>query len=296
MRTLASGLAFPEGPVVLRDGSIAVGEIGAGRVTRVTLDGVSSLLADTGGGPNGLALGPDGALYVCNNGGVTAAHVAGPDYAGGSIQRIDIASGTVTTLYSACGDHRLSAPNDIVFDAHGGFWFTDSGKKFARHREQGALYYARTDGSHIEEAAYGLLAPNGVALSPDERTLYFTETETSRLIALPIIAPGKFETLPFPAPGGGRLVCGLPGFQFFDSIAVQADGDICVATLVTGCIQIIAPDGRLVATHAVPDPYPTNLCFGGADMSSAYVTLVETGRLVEIPWPVAGLRLHDGRA
>ncbi len=297
-RTLATGLSFPEGPVVLSDGAIAVCEIGAGRVTRVEPDGSTSLLAYTGGGPNGLALGPDGALYVCNNGGIAYVDgdiVPSPDYSGGSIQRIDIKSGTVRTLYSSVGGHRLSAPNDLVFDADGGFWFTDSGKKFARHREFGGLYYARADGSYIEEIAHGLLAPNGIGLSPDRRTLYYTETETSRLIALNILEIGRVELQPFPAPGRGRLVRGLPGYQMFDSLAVQANGDICVATLVTGCIQVISPVGRTVATHAMPDRYPTNLCFGGSDMTTAYITLVDSGSLIEVQWPEAGLVLNDGR-
>jgi gluconolactonase len=69
MKVLATGLRFPEGPVALADGSIALVEIARGTVSRVTPDGDVAVIADLGGGPNGLALGPDGALYVCNNGG-----------------------------------------------------------------------------------------------------------------------------------------------------------------------------------------------------------------------------------
>src|SRR4051794_22021797 len=67
---MTDGLAFPEGPVACRDGSVIVTEVGAGKLTRVQPDGRKETVADVGGGPNGLAFGPDGALYCCNNGGL----------------------------------------------------------------------------------------------------------------------------------------------------------------------------------------------------------------------------------
>ena len=69
MREMASGLQFPEGPVALDDGSVLVGEIPRGTVTRVTRDGRLQVVAHCGGGPNGIAIGPDGFAWVCNNGG-----------------------------------------------------------------------------------------------------------------------------------------------------------------------------------------------------------------------------------
>ena len=139
---LATGLGFPEGPVVCPDGSVVLTEIRHGRCTRVFSDGSTRVFSHTGGGPNGLAIGPDGAFYLCNNGG--SRYVAGtsmgqgphPDYTGGSIQRLDPHTGARTTL-TACNGTKLSAPNDLVFDGHGGFYFTDLGKRYARHRDHG---------------------------------------------------------------------------------------------------------------------------------------------------------------
>ncbi|MGH7044802.1 MAG: SMP-30/gluconolactonase/LRE family protein [Stellaceae bacterium] len=298
IRIVADGLRFPEGPVAMADGSVILGEIAGSAVTRVAADGSKSPVGSAGGGPNGLAMGPDGALYLCNNGGNEYAQggflSTGParDYRTGTIQRIDPKSGDTRVLYSECGGHKLSAPNDIVFDRQGGFYFTDLGKRYAHQRDHGGLYYALPDGSKVVELVYPMLTPNGVGLSPDERTVYVADTESSRLFAFDIVSPGVLRQEPFPAPYGGRLVCGLPGFQRFDSLAVEAAGNICVATLITGHITVIAPDGRVVRQVKMPDVYPTNICFGGSDMTTAYVTLSGTGQLARMDWPEPGLRLN----
>jgi gluconolactonase len=155
----------------------------------------------------------------------------------------------------------------------------------------GAVYYAKADGSFIAEIAYPLVTPNGIGLSPDGATLYVAETEAARLWAFPVEAPGVLKREPWPSPHGGRIVAGMGGYQRFDSLAVQADGRICVATLVNGGITVISPDGRHVEHHPMPDPMTTNICFGGPDLRTAYITLSWTGRLVAVEWPSPGLRL-----
>ncbi|WP_077000842.1 SMP-30/gluconolactonase/LRE family protein [Variovorax sp. KK3] len=298
IHVIAEGLLFPEGPVAMRDGSVLVVEIRGGTVRRVAADGALSLVAECGGGPNGAAIGPDGALYVCNNGGssYTPGQVlsSGPaaDYTGGSIQRVDLATGEVRVLYDGCDGTRLSAPNDLVFDREGGFYFTDMGKKHATHRVHGALYYAQADGSGIRQLAYHLQQPNGVALSPDGGTVYVAETDTARLWAFDVAAPGEIRRHGTPPPHGGRLVCGLPGYQGFDSMAVDAQGNICVATLTTGCITVVSPGGQVLRQVPVPDAHVTNICFGGPELRTAYVTLAGTGRLAAMPWPEQGLALN----
>ena len=299
IKIMASGLGFPEGPVWMADGSVILGEISGKKVTRVAPDGSKTEIGRAGGGPNGVATGPDGALYVCNNGGAvyqtTPSFLStgpAPDYKGGSIQRIDPRTGDTRTLYSECNGHRLSAPNDLVFDRQGGFYFTDLGKRYAHNRDHGGLYYALPDGSKIVELAHPMLSPNGVGLSPDEKTVYVADTESSRLFAFDILEPGKVKLNPFPAPYGGRCVCGLPGFQRFDSLALEASGNICVATLMTGHITVISPRGDVVRQVKMPDVYPTNICFGGHDLCSAYITLSAGGQLGVMDWPEPGLKLN----
>lgn len=158
--TVASGLRFPEGPVAMADGSVVLVEIAEGRITRVHPDGTTDTVATPGGGPNGLALGPDGKLYCCNNGGFNylernghlTPHGQADDYSGGRIERIDLATGAVETLYRD-GDFgcTLRGPNDLVFDDAGGFWFTDHGKTRERQRDVTGIFYAKADGSMLKE-------------------------------------------------------------------------------------------------------------------------------------------------
>lgn len=296
---LTDGLAFPEGPVLMPDGAIVLTEIASGRLTHVAATGAKTTLAETGGGPNGLALGPDGFLYVCNNGGFEWSR--GPeglkpvgkaaDYSGGRIERVDPATGHVERLYDRCGDVVLSAPNDIVFDRHGGFYFTDHGHRQGRSLQFGAVYYAKADGGFIREVAFPLIGPNGIGLSPDGETLYVAETSSGRLWSWRITAPGEVAKPDWPSPTGGDLAAGLPGFQRYDSLAVEADGAIAIATLRFGGVVVVSPEGQEVERISMPDPYTTNLCFGGADMRTAFITLSSSGRLVARPWARPGLAL-----
>ena len=294
---IAEGLEFPEGPIAMPDGSIILVEIKGERLTRIRADGSRETIAELPGGPNGAALGPDGRVYVCNNGGFEWQEVMGQtisgdaphDYRGGSIEAVDLKTGAVETLYEEAGGHRLSGPNDLVFDRAGGFWFTDHGKGRGRSRDLGALYYALPDGSKIVEAAFPIFSANGVGLSPDEKTLYVADTLTGRLLAFDLEAPGKIAPPPIPIPG--RPVATLPGYQFLDSLAVEECGNVCVATLLNGGISIIAPDGACEHV-AFPDLFPTNICFGGPDRRDAFVTLSGTGRLAKVRWPRPGLALN----
>ena len=290
--TVASGLRFPEGPVAMADGSVVLVEIEAGRITRVEPDGGKQTIATPGGGPNGLAMGPDGKLYCCNNGGFAYHERDGllvpggqpEDYSGGRIERIDLATGAIETLYRD-GDFgcTLRGPNDIVFDAHGGFWFSDHGKTRARTRDVTGIFYAKADGSHLEEVIFPSENPNGIGLSPDGAMLYAAETWTCRLSAYPVTAPGKA------GPGGG--IYRPAGNKWFDSLGVEECGNICVATIGECGISVISPAGELLEFVPTDDIFTTNICWGGEDMMDAYVTCSGTGRLVKTRWPRPGLKL-----
>jgi gluconolactonase len=300
-RVIATGLQFPEGPIALDDGSVLLVEIKRGTLSRVSADGNVEVAAELGGGPNGAAFGPDGAVYVCNNGGcfhwedvmgLTLPGPVPPEWTGGSIQRVDLATGAVTTLYTESSTGPLRAPNDIVFDAHGGFWFTDHGVRLGRTSDRTGLHYALPDGSSCREVVFPLDAPNGIGLSPDGSRLYAAETHTGRVWAWNVTAPGEVPPNTNPVGNGGELLAGLPGMQLLDSLAVDGEGWVCVATLANGGITAISPDGSKVEHHAMPDPLTTNICFGGPDLRTAYITLSATGQLVAADWPRKGLKLN----
>lgn len=291
---IASELAFPEGPIALPDGSIVLVEIKAGRLTRVC-GGRKETIAELGGGPNGAAIGPDGYCYVCNNGGFEWIERNGKtypgeqpaSYAGGSIQKVDLQSGRFSTLYTHCDGEALKGPNDIVFDAEGGFWFTDHGKNRPRDKDRTGVFYALPDGSQITEVIFPLEAPNGIGLSPDEQQLFVAETPTGRLWAYPLAGPGVIDTA-----RPRQLLNGRQGFFMFDSLAVDANGDVCVATLMDGGITTLSATNEEPSFVSMPDRVTTNICFGGPDLKTAYITLSSTGQLVSCPWPVGGLPLN----
>jgi len=305
MELMANGLRFPEGPIAMDDGSVILVEIEAGRIARVAEDGTKTVIATPGGGPNGAAIGPDGKLYICNNGGFhyvnggsedapfLVPHGQPEDYSGGRIERMDIDTGEIEVLYKD-GDFgcSLRGPNDIVFDQDGGFWFTDHGKNRPRERDITGVFYAKADGSLLKEVIFPSENPNGIGLSPDGKRLYVAETYTCKLWAYNISAPGEIAFNQGLLGNSGDFLYSPGGYKFFDSLGVDGDGNICVATIGECGISVISPEGDLVEFVATDDPFTTNICFGGPDLRTAYITLSATGRLVKMEWPRKGLKLN----
>ena len=295
MDIIAEELRFQEGPIAIDDGSVIVVEIARGTLSRVTAAGDIEVIAELRGGPNGAAIGPDGHCYVCNNGGMifheSSAGLLYPggqpeDYIGGQIQRVDLDTGAFETLYDSCDGIGLRGPNDIVFDADGGLWFTDHGKIRDRERDVTGVFYAKADGTFIEEAIFPLEGPNGIGLSPDEKTLYVAETVPGRTWAFDIAEPGKID------PRSKRMLALMPDYHLFDSLAIDAEGNVCVATIINGGITVHSPDGDAVKHVPMPDRITTNICFGGKDLKTAYITLFTTGKLAAMEWETPGLALN----
>jgi gluconolactonase len=271
------------------DGTVLVVEIASGNLTRVAPGGEVTVVAHCGGGPNGAAVGPDGHVYVCNDGGLEFATVDGihqpvalaADNTGGSIQRVHLDTGEVETVYTHCGDTPIAATNDIVFDTSGRFYFVDTGA--------GGIYYADPDGSAIHRAASSLEIPNGLGLSPDGDRLYASETYTGRIFRWDVAEPGVLANR--------TQLYSTEGAHDWDGLAVDGDENVCAANLQLSGITVIGPDGQVLTEITVPehDPFVTNICFGGPGQRLAYITSAGRGRLYETEWPYPGLRLNFAR-
>lgn len=311
LEIFAEDCGFPEGPVACSDGSVIFGELRSGRVIRAKPDGTKQVIAEAGGATAGLAVGPDGALYACNNGGFSWGPYGPesnfpigphPDYKSGCIQRIDVSTGKVEQLYDSCDGVKLAGPNDIMFDDKGGFWFTDLGVDTGTSELHGGLYYAKADGSSIRRIAYGL-GLNGVGISPDGKTVYAACSFGRNMLAFDATLP-KVDVPDFMAqapgvkaeqgrgPAAGRVVASFPGHQILDSLAMEADGTIAQA-IVLGAMGIgrVNPETGAVRMVETEDFLTTNIAFGGADMQTAFITLSSSGRIGKMRWDAPGFRL-----
>jgi len=328
---VASGLLYPEGPVACDDGSVLLVEVKGGTLTRVKPGGATERVATLGGSPNGAARGPEGKIYVTNSGGFVwipippgpvsdqTVWVTGPqppDYRGGQVQRVAVETGAVETLLTTFettdpitkkpATLPLRGPDDLVFDAHGGFWFTDWGKTRMRDRDVTGVYYVAPDGAKAEEMLFPLNAPNGIALSPGGDRLYVAETYTRRVLywELDPGGPGVIRRNPRTMGGSHLLTAAIPGQGILDSMAVDEQGNVYAVTMLprgddptaNGGVTVVSPKGEILQFLEIevgrPVPLPSNICFGGADRRTAYITCGGSGLLVSVRTSVPGLKLN----
>jgi gluconolactonase len=259
---ICGGLLFPEGPVWHPDGFLLVTEIIGQRISRVAGDRFE-VLARTGGGANGMTLGPDGALYVTNNGGI-ALDWAAPDAIQGRIQRVTL-DGDVTDVVVA----DLGSPNDCCFGPDGLLYFTDPRWEHGKEiHTAGRIYRTSLDGD-LELLAEGPLFTNGLAFSGD--TLLVAATYEQRILAYPWSASGLSVPTEF-----CRLQHGFP-----DGLCLDDAGRIYVAATIGRGIEVFEPDGSFVELLPIgDDTLPTNCCFGPD--GTLYVTDSGGGRVFEL--------------
>jgi gluconolactonase len=266
LEVVTTGLGYPESPKPMPDGSVLLVEIRKKQLTRVTPDGEQHAVASFEGGPNGLALGPDGHAWVANNGGFDWLDVPLPNgqklsigttqpdnYTGGLVQRVELDTGTVTTAFSHCskgmnmqgfGNRKpvpvafpeplgLRGPDDLVFDRSGGCWISDWGKQRPRDADVTGIYYAPAGSGELIEMIFPLASPNGIALSPAEDRLYAALTYSRQVVYWKLgKQPGEIIPNPDSMDGSYLLNAKLPGQAILDSMCVDEDGNIYVAVML----------------------------------------------------------------
>ena len=298
IRTLATGLMFPEGPIALDDGSVLLVEIARGTLSRVTADGTVEVVAELGGGPNGAAIGPDGAVYICQQ--RRLLRVGGPHgvhHPGRRARRVDRRVDPAGRPRHRRGHHAL---HRVVRAARCGPRTTSCSTPTAASGSPTtacassapatapACTTRQPDGSSCEEVVFPLDAPNGIGLSPDGTVLYAAETHTGRVYSWQVTAPGAVAAHRPRSATAGTCWPACPGSRCSTAWPSTAPGWVCVGTLVNGGITCISPDGATSSTSRCPTRSSPTSASAGPTGRTAYATLSATGQLVAFDWPRPG--------
>ncbi len=277
VRIVAERLGFTEGPVWTRDGRLLVTSISHGKVYEVASEG-ARVAAETGGGPNGMTEGADGALYITQNGGIFGSERS-PNPAPPGIQVIE--HGSVRYLVDGLG-----APNDCCFGPDGRLYFTDPrGWAVPENLPPGRVYAMELDGPP-ELLVEGPAFTNGIAFGPDPTQLYVAETFGRRVLVY-AVRDGRLDE----AREFCRTDLGFPDGMCFDE-----QGRLYVASTTAEEVQVFDRDGACIERLACgTGSLVTNCSFGGADGRTLFVTDSRGGRVLAFDLPVAGLPLYPFR-
>lgn len=270
VKKIRGDFQFTEGPTSDAEGNLFFSDIPANRIYKLSPDGEFSVFVEPSGHCNGLMITGNGSFYACQM--------------DGAILQIDPKTGKTTVLTGEYNGKRYNAPNDLVVDSTGGIYFTDPRFRapMPLPQEKECVYYRSADGK-ITRLLDNLPAPNGVILSPDEKTLYVIPTMQKEMMAYPVEGPGKL--------GKGKVFCSLlqPGDATTgpggggDGLTLDTNGNLYITSRLG--IQIFSPAGKHLKTIEFPEQ-PANVTFGGPDRKTLFVT-ARTG-LYSVPMNTQG--------
>jgi gluconolactonase len=274
VRAVHTGFVFAEGPAADPDGRIYFTDVRGTSLYRATDSAEAELVAKETEGLNGLMFDAAGQLYGCQG-------------AGGKIVTVDTNSGTIKPLVSQYNGKPFNSPNDLVVDSAGGIYFTDPKFGTGGPQDAQAFYYASADGQ-LTRLGDDLKYPNGIILSPDEKTLYVLPYMHFEVAAYDVTGPGKL--------GPQRILCevqprdnGRRGGG--DGMSVDTAGNLYLAVPSLKAIQVVSPAGETLGLISIPKA-PSNCAFGGADRKTLYVTAIDT--LYAVPMEATGHTFTGG--
>ena len=245
---LHGGFEFTEGPTPDLEGNVYFTDIPTERILIHRPDGTLETFMTESGRCNGLMFDADGRLWACQGG-------------EGRLIRIDVKSKEITPVAARIDGGTFLSTNDLVLDAHGGAYFTDPAYwRHADSKVDEGVYYVDSEGE-ITRIAEKLLRPNGILLSPDGNTLYILPTGEQRLIAHPVLSPGKV------GPGRDLAKLGSGG----DGLTSDTEGNLYITQPRRRCIDVYSPEGEKITSVQLRGS-PSNICFGGPKLDHLYVT------------------------
>ena len=264
-----TGFAFTEGPAAATDGSVYFTDIPNERIHKIDPAGELSVFCDKSGHANGLMVNSKGEVVACEMDGQIVACEAN-----GKNSRV---------IAGKFDGKRFNAPNDLVLDKAGGLYFTDPGFRAPTPppQDKTCVYYAAADGT-VTRLIDDLPNPNGVILSPDEKSLYVIPSGQKQMMSYSVEAPGKL--------GEGKVFCELDqakpnGNSGGDGLTVDVKGNLYITSGLG--LQVFDPAGNKLGTIAVPEQ-PANVTFGGKDLKTLYITARTS--VYTCPMSVAGHR------
>lgn len=258
---------FTEGPAVNAAGDLFFSDTRDEKIYKLDTDGKLSVYITPTHKGNGLFVRANGDIVCCEM---------------DSGRLSTLRNGKAEPLVEQYDGKRFNAPNDLVIDRDGGVYFTDPTFNAPKPAPQDktAVYYLPLGASAAVRVIDELTQPNGVLLSPDEKTLYVFPSGTPDMRAYSIEAPGKL--------GPGRVLCSLKQVEGKnngggDGCEVDAKGNVYIASALG--LQVFDPQGKLLGIIAFPEQ-PSNACFGGRDHKMLYVTARTS--VYSVPMEVAG--------
>ena len=259
-----------EGPSFDREGNLWCVDIIAGRVLRVTNDGVFHVVAQYDGWPNGLKIHRDGRIFIA-------------DYKHG-IMLLDPASGKVAPWLVRAGIERFKAVNDLFFASNGDLYFTDQGLT-GLHDPTGRVFRVRANGE-VSCLLDNVPSPNGLVMNKDESALYVAVTRGNCIWRVPFTR------------GGGVAKVGmfiqLSGGGGPDGLALDDEGGLIVAHVGMGSVWVFDRLGEPVyRIRSCTGTHTTNVAFGGPDRKTLYITESESGTILKAELDVPGKAMYS---